>query len=72
MTISAHPSPGFAIPPFAVEDYPIGSCVVNAQGFNCLAFRDKPGVKFTPHKNAQQICDLWNGLRVKNAGDCHG
>lgn len=49
MTISAHPSPGFAIPPFAVEDYPIGS-----------------------HKNAQQICDLWNGLRVKNAGDCHG
>lgn len=53
-------TPGFAIPPYRVETYPIGSCVVNSQGFNVLSFKNKPGAKFTSLDHANQLCAGWN------------
>lgn len=57
---TANPSEHFAFPPYHVEDYPIGSCVCNKNGFNCLSFTDKPGAKFTNHDEAMAICEKWN------------
>lgn len=61
MTIeTAIQTPGFALPPYRVESFPIGSTVCNAQGFNCLQFTDKPGAKFTTLEEANAICEKWN------------
>lgn len=51
---------GFAAPPYHVEHFPIGSCVCNAGGFNCLSFPDRPGAKFTTPENAERIAAEWN------------
>ena len=56
----AYPTEGFAKPPYKVECFPIGSCVVNRDGFNCLAFADKPGAKFTTIELAALIATQWN------------
>jgi hypothetical protein len=62
---SARPTKHFALPPYQLEpmhpDYPEGlQCVMNANGFNCLSFEDKPGAKFAPKHIAQAIMDKWN------------
>lgn len=56
----AVPTPGFALPPYHVESFPIGSCVCNASGFNCLSFPEFPGVKFTTLDEANLIAAEWN------------
>lgn len=56
----AIPTPGFEIPPYHVESYPIGSAVFNAQGFNCLSFKSRPGAKFTSKEIADEIAAKWN------------
>jgi hypothetical protein len=45
---------------YRVEECPIGFCVVDERGFNCLSFPEAPGAKFTTKEHAQEICDLWN------------
>lgn len=54
------PTPGFERPPYHVETFPIGSCVCNRDGFNCLSFKSKPGVKFTDLADAEEIARDWN------------
>ena len=51
-------------PPYHVETFPIGSCVCDEQGFNCLSFDDKPGAKFTTLEVATEICERWNTVSV--------
>ena len=45
---------------YRVEECPIGFCVVDERGFNCLSFPETPGAKFTTKEHAQEICDMWN------------
>jgi len=57
------PTKGFAIPPF--QALPSGGAndlwyVANAGGFNCLAFVDAPGAKFTSEIRAKEIADSFN------------
>lgn len=59
-TSNVIPTPGFERPPYHVEHFPIGACVCNRDGFNCLHFLDKPGAKFTRADMAEQICAEWN------------
>ena len=56
---------GYANPPYHVEHFPIGSCVCNSTGFNCLSFTDKPGAKFTSAELAESICEEWNKEQTK-------
>lgn len=58
----AIPDPHFAKPPYHVEDFPIGSCVCNVHGYNCLQFPNQPGAKFTTHDEAVKIVEAWNGV----------
>lgn len=54
-------SPGFNLPPYHVEGFKSGQhCVINANGFNCLTFRSKPGAVFTSRENAVEIVMRWN------------
>jgi hypothetical protein len=62
---SAKPNKHFALPPYRLEPmnpkYPEGlQCVMNAQGFNCLTFDDRPGAVFAPKPIAQLIVYKWN------------
>lgn len=57
---TAYPTPGFDLPPYHVEKFPIGACVCNKNGVNCLAFSDQPGAKFTSIAAALQITRMWN------------
>ena len=57
-------TPGFEKPPYRVETFPIGSCVLNADGVNVLSFTCSPGAKFTTAERAQAICDNWNTSRA--------
>lgn len=50
----------FAVPPYHVETFPIGSGVFNANGFNCLEFESYPGAGFTSLQAAQMIAEKWN------------
>ena len=64
---SAIPTEHFAFPPYRLEPAnpkePDGlQCVMNANGFNCLSFKDKPGAKFAPKHVAQVIVERWNGV----------
>lgn len=60
MLDDARITPGFAVPPYSVETYPIGACIVNSQGMNVLRFKSKPGAKFTSPEAAELICAQWN------------
>ena len=64
--LTAAPTPGFEMPPYHVETFPIGSCICNVQGFNCLSFTEKPGAKFTALEHATAICEKWNAASNKN------
>lgn len=33
--------------PLEIEVYPIGACVVDSTGYNCLCSNSKPGAKFS-------------------------
>ena len=62
---SAEPNPYFAKPPytpFAMNDaYHEGlHGIYNAQGINCLRFRDKRGSVFTTKENAIALAESWN------------
>ena len=62
---SAEPNPYFARPPYKPflmnAAYPDGAHgIYNAQGFNCLRFRDKPGAVFTTKENAIALTERWN------------
>jgi len=62
---SAKPNKHFALPPYRLEPAhpknPDGlQCIMNASGFNCLTFEDKPGATFAPKPIAQAIVDKWN------------
>jgi len=62
---SAEPNPYFAKPPytpFAMNDaYPEGAHgIYNAQGINCLRFRDKRGSVFTTKEHAVALAESWN------------
>lgn len=56
---TAIPTPGHAAPPYAVETFPIGTCVTNARGLNVLGWSDCPA-KFATLAIAEKICDKWN------------
>jgi hypothetical protein len=56
----AQMTPGFCYPPFHVETFPIGSCVMNRNDFNCLQFAGTPGAKFTNRDAAEKIAADWN------------
>ena len=59
------PTQYFSKPPYHVETFPIGSCVCNLAGFNCLSFKaPKEGAKFTRLENAKYICKIWNENNV--------
>lgn len=53
-------NPHFAFPPYHVETFPIGSCVCNKNGINCLRFENSGGAVFTSEDIAKQICAEWN------------
>ena len=53
-------TPGFCYPPFHVETFPIGSCVMNRNNFNCLQFAGTPRAKFTNRDAAEKIAADWN------------
>lgn len=54
-------NPYFDIPPYHVEGFPCGwHCVINANSFNCLTFRSKPGAVFTSRENTVEIARRWN------------
>jgi hypothetical protein len=55
---TATPTPGPGL--YHVETFPIGSCVCDVRGFNCLSFPEKPGAKFTTLEEATAICEKWN------------
>jgi len=62
---SAEPNPYFAKPPytpFAMNDkHPEGAHgIYNAQGINCLRFRDKRGSVFTTKEHAVALAESWN------------
>ena len=57
-------APGFEAPPYSVEHYPLGSCVVNARGFSCTHSLSKPGAKFVSSDVAEKLCAAWNALAV--------
>lgn len=59
----ARVTPGFERPPYRVEEFPIGCCVCNADGFNCLQFASRQGAKFGPREAVERICAAWNGGR---------
>jgi hypothetical protein len=64
---SAEPSPYFAKPPytaFAMNDKEPNGLhgIYNAQGINCLRFKDKPGAICTTKENAIALAESWNGL----------
>jgi hypothetical protein len=64
-----HATPLLQIYPlYHIEMYPIGVCVCDAQGYNCLSFTDKPGAKFTTLEIAAEICREWNVLGRSNEG----
>lgn len=50
---------GFDLLPYHVERFPLGACVCNRNGFNCLALGG--GAKFTTMERAEEICAQWNG-----------
>ena len=61
--MTALPTRHFAFPPFSAQ--PSGGKndwwhVANSQEFNCLAFPEKPGAKFTTEAHAREIADAWN------------
>ena len=47
-------------PKYHVETFPIGSCICNSSGYNCLKSTVKHGGKFTTLENAIKICKDWN------------
>jgi hypothetical protein len=59
--MNAIPAKHFAIPPYKAEMVgPSWAGVMNAQGFNCLTFPDKPGAVFTTMEKAEAIAKEWN------------
>ena len=56
---------GFAAPTYHVESFPIGSCVCNVHGFNCLTFPDHTGRVFTSFEEATRIAAEWNAKEGK-------
>lgn len=59
--MTAVPAKHFASPPYKAEMVgPSWAGVMNAQGFNCLTFTDKPGATVTDFATAQKIADEWN------------
>ena len=58
---SAAPAIYFAVPPYAPETFKSGlACVLNANGINCLTFRDAPGRVLTAPHIAHVIARQWN------------
>lgn len=49
-----------ALPPYSIETYPVGCCIIDSRGLNVLCFKKKPGAKFTTKPIAEAICDEWN------------
>lgn len=59
--MNAIPAKHFAIPPYKAEMVgPSWAGVMNAQGFNCLTFPDKPGAIVTDLATAEAIAKEWN------------
>lgn len=59
--MNAIPAKHFAIPPYKAEMVgPSWAGVMNAHGFNCLTFTDKPGAVFTTMEKAEAIAKEWN------------
>ena len=46
----AVPSKFFNLPPFYVETFTAGSCVLNKNGVNCLTFKSKLGAIFASQR----------------------
>jgi len=70
------PTKYFDLPPYSVEEFPgifpdkKWYAVVNKNGFNCLNFPQKPGLKFTLDKEyALAICEAWNNPDSKGSND---
>lgn len=61
-------TPGYARPPYSVENFPIGACVCNADGFNCFQAVHAPGAKFTSPEIAQRLTEQWNRAELDIGG----
>ena len=62
----AVPAKYFAVRPYRAEQVgPTWWGVMNANGFNCLTFPDKPGAVVTDEVRAKQIADDWNNKEMR-------
>lgn len=58
--------PLFLMPPYHVEQFPIGSCVCNALGYNGTQFTIVPGRKFGSPVECKILAD-----RLNKTGRCN-